>query len=178
MQGHGYRAARCAKRVCRRQRASWTRWIPFTAVFRPTVRSTNTCVANCVSGLRRKLADGSRRTCRLVAQLRPAWRLLAALVVHARRESQRFVIVPATEPKWRFDDDQDRALLLRLAACGGDRRAGVCGGVSLHGVPTAYWRALWRRHHFPERAGAHRGAEQDLCARQRRGAKDRNSFLP
>src|SRR5262249_4826724 len=99
-------------------------------------------------------------------------------VVDARCESQRFVIVPATKPKWEFDDDQDRALLLRLAARGGDRRAGVCGRVSLHGVPTAYWLALLRRHFVPERAGAHRGVEQGLCARQRLGATDRNSFLP
>src|SRR6516164_5337921 len=81
-------------------------------------------------------------------------------------------------PKWEVDDDQDRALLLRLAARGGDRRACVCGGVSLPGVPTPYWLAVWRQHLFRERAGAHRGAEQGLCARQRRGAKDRNSFLP
>ena len=27
---------------CRRRRVSWTRWIPFTAAFQPTVRSTNT----------------------------------------------------------------------------------------------------------------------------------------
>src|SRR6516225_3423514 len=85
---------------------------------------------------------------------------------------------PATEPKWRFDDDQDRALLLWLAARGSDRRADVCGGVSLHGVPTAYWLALWRQHLFPERAGAHRGAEHGLRPRQRCGAEDRNSLLP
>jgi hypothetical protein len=59
---------------CRRQRASWTRSIPSTAPFQPTGCSTNTCVANCVSCLRRKLADGSGKTCRLVAQLRPTWR--------------------------------------------------------------------------------------------------------
>jgi len=41
-------------------------------------------------------------------------------------------------------------LLLRFATRGDDRRAGVCGGVPLHGVPTAYWCALWRRHHFPK----------------------------
>src|SRR6516165_2324985 len=66
---------------------------------------------------------------------------------------------PATEPKWRFDDDQDRALLLRLAARGGNRRAGVCGRVSLHGVPAAYRLPLWRQYLFRESAGAHRGAE-------------------
>src|SRR6516162_8762541 len=84
---------------------------------------------------------------------------------------------PATEPKWRFDDDQDRALLLRFSARGGDRRAGIRGCVSLHGVPTAYRLALWRQHLFSERAGPHRGAVQRIRARQRRGAKDRNSFL-
>ena len=46
-----------------------------------------------------------------------------------------------TEPKREFDNDQDRALLLRLPACGGDRRAVVCGRVSLHGMPTPYWLA-------------------------------------
>jgi ubiquinone/menaquinone biosynthesis C-methylase UbiE len=46
--------------------------------FRPTVRSMNICVANCVSCLRRKLVDGSTRTCRLVAQVRPTWRSPAA----------------------------------------------------------------------------------------------------
>ena len=39
-------------------------------------------------------------------------------------------------------------MLLRLAARGGDRRAGVCGRVSLHGVPTPYRLALWRQHLF------------------------------
>ena len=69
-------------------------------------------------------------------------------------------------------------MLLRLAARGGDRRAGVCGGVSLHGVPTAYWLALWRQHLFPQRAVAHRGAEQGLRARQRLGRKIKIHFCP
>jgi 2-polyprenyl-6-methoxyphenol hydroxylase-like FAD-dependent oxidoreductase len=58
---------------CRRQKDSSTRWIPFTAAFQLTVCSTNPCAVNCVSCLPRKLADGSRRMCRLVAQLRPTW---------------------------------------------------------------------------------------------------------
>ena len=45
--------------------------------------------------------------------------------------------------------DQDRALLLRLAARGGDRRAGVCGRVSLHGVPVPHWLALGVNTVFP-----------------------------
>src|SRR5215472_17851561 len=71
----------------------------------------------------------------------------------------------ATEPNQEFDNDQDRALLLRLAARGGDRRAGIRGCVSLHGVPTAYRLAFRRQHLFPERADLRRGAEQGLCAR-------------
>lgn len=39
-------------------------------------------------------------------------------------------------------DEQNRTLLLRIAPRGGDRRAGDCGRVSLHGVPTAYWLAF------------------------------------
>jgi len=81
---------------------------------------------------------------------------------------------PPAEP----DHDQDRALLLRLAARGSDRRAGARGRVSLHGVPAPYRLALWCQHLFLEGAGAHRGAEQGLRARQRLGAKDRTPFLP
>ena len=69
-------------------------------------------------------------------------------------------------------------MLLRLAARGDDRRAGIRGRVSLHGVPTPDRLALWRQHLFPERAGADQGADQDLRARQRLGARDRTTFLP
>ena len=69
-------------------------------------------------------------------------------------------------------------MLLRLAARGGDRQTGVCGRVSLHGVPTAHRLALWRQHLFPKRAGVHRGAEQGLRTRQRLGAKDQIHFCP
>ena len=70
-------------------------------------------------------------------------------------------------------------MLLRLAARGGDRRAGVCGRVSLHGVPTAYRLALWRQHLFPERAGAHRGARaRSTCAAANSGRKIEIHFCP
>jgi len=53
------------------------------------------------------------------------------------------------------------------------RRAGACGRVSLYGVPAPHRLALRRQHVFPERAGAHRWAEQGLRAQQRLGAKPR-----
>src|ERR1700733_13727848 len=76
------------------------------------------------------------------------------------------------------DDDEDRSLLLRVAARGGNRRAMDRGHLSLHGVPTAYRLGLQRQRPFPEGAGEHRGTEQSLPARQRLGTKSRISFLP
>ena len=58
--------------------------------FRPTVRSMNICVANCVSCLRRKLVDGSTRTCRLVAQVRPTWRSARSEPINSRAGVEGF----------------------------------------------------------------------------------------
>jgi Glutathione-dependent formaldehyde-activating enzyme len=79
---------------------------------------------------------------------------------------------------WEVSDDQDRPLLLWVAARGGERRTVALWRLSLHGVPTAYRLGLRRQHLFPERAGAHRGAEQGLCARQRLGRKIEFHFCP
>jgi hypothetical protein len=71
--------------------------------------------------------------------------------------------------------------MTRIAHCScGSLRAetGASGSVSLHEAPTPYWLGLWRRHLFPERAGARRGAEQGLRARRQLGAKGRIAFLP
>ena len=74
--------------------------------------------------------------------------------------------------------------MTRIAhCCCGSLRAEATGepafwGVSLPGVPTPYWLAVWRQHLFPERAGAHRGAEHGLCARQRLERKIEIHFCP
>jgi len=69
-------------------------------------------------------------------------------------------------------------LLLWLAARRSERRADICGGVSLHGVPAAYWLALWRQHLFPERAGTHRRAEQVYVRGSDAGRKIEIHFCP
>ena len=71
---------------CRRQKASWTRWIPFTTDFQLTVCSTKPCVASCACCLRRKPDGGLKRTCRLVAQLTSTWRSHGALTDHSELE--------------------------------------------------------------------------------------------
>jgi hypothetical protein len=48
----------------------------------------------------------------------------------------------------------------------------------LHGVPTLYWLVLWRRHLFPERAGARRGAEQVYVRGSDSGRKIKIHFCP
>ena len=69
--------------IQRVQKASWTRWNPFTASFHLIDRWMKQCVATCAFCWRRKPGGGLKRTCRLVAQLTSTWRSHGALADHS-----------------------------------------------------------------------------------------------
>src|SRR5258707_13157596 len=72
------------------------------------------------------------------ASLYPVLALSSAIAPPVSLRANHVASMVATAPKQEASDDQDRPLLLRVAARGSHRRTVDRVHVSLHGVPTAH----------------------------------------